>query len=253
MASFRFVNATDQTIYLPNPRGSRTALRPGEAVKDPYFARFARAPHEKVSPSRPLVKVVIEGASDEKTVRIPVPPSKIRPVTQPRVVRGTTTAHLLSSYGPCITACESACMTIAEFGMEQTEAPPKKVAEVQPPKKEKAKEKPMEMVLNVDVPPEPVEEVPVVEETVQPVQEEVPVPEEVETPPEEEEKIKTTPTLVLLDRHGYEQEDVRQETENWVFVIQGNNRRYLSKLDPNFTCKTRTEMNRHIKSIRGQL
>jgi len=53
---YRYYNRSKSIVYLPNPRGGRTAIRPGEFVTDSYFERFSRGIEDKPHPNRVLIK-----------------------------------------------------------------------------------------------------------------------------------------------------------------------------------------------------
>ncbi len=255
MAKYKYVNASNQVVYVSSNGGGRIALAPGQSLSDSYYERFSRAPHEKPSANKVLLKVAIGGNptttpfspdTNKKVTPKPLPKIKLRSQVAVKGTRPATPHHMIG--GACITACETACMTVAEFGIavdpkhpSSTIKMPNKFEDVPPAppvavtksedlvKKEEKEEKTVRVIGKV---------------TAEPVEEAAPKPEEPAKP-------KVYSTAELMEKYGFTKDDVSQDRDYFVFTVIDGKLKYYSKLDMNFVCTKRSAMLAHVKAITG--
>lgn len=234
---FKYVNASDQVVYLPNPRGGRLALAPGQFVVDSYYERYGRLPHEKPSANKVLLKVAIEGPPttvDNDIIGV------VKPMNLPKIRFQTslstvgTNNQSVQEDGSCITACEVACMTVREFGISPEPTEQQRTQYLNPVPSEPNWAETRSLEANTDTVLNPME-----------------TTLDAGSSNKADSTLKLFTTQEVLARHGYAKEDVTQDREYYVFIAREGQLLYLSKLDLNFTCKKRADMLNHIKQLTG--
>lgn len=269
MARYKYVNMSTVTAYLPDPRGGRIALAPGQFVTDPYYERFARLPDEADNSGRSLIKVVVSsGRNHSPFEEIPRPQVTFRGPVMP----GKVTPPPTKIGGKCLTACEASCMSIVEFSLsmeaEERKEPKLEVPEVFEQEKtestitdaciqpvevttEERVESRVESSISVGESQETPSEAPGEKSKGVVSADDTKVDAQEIPPPAEKKPSKKTVEITtdyLLEKYGFTREDIINETADYVYVVGNGTYTYLSKLDPEFTCHNRPAILKHIKS-----
>jgi hypothetical protein len=66
------------------------------------------------------------------------------------------------------------------------------------------------------------------------------------------DEITRVTTEELLEKYGYTKSDISKDDKNYVFIAKEGHLRYLSKLDPNFSCTKRSEILKHVERMLGR-